>query len=259
MRALSEIWWILALLAVGSYLIGSLNFSIIISKKKGNDIRGMGSGNPGMMNMSRNFGLKTGALILALDMFKGALPTFIGMIVFWNVRFTGTDFYISDMAKYLCGFFAVLGHVFPFYLKFKGGKGISTTIGVSLVAYPLVGFISGVIGLIFILITSVGSMGSLICITPPAIAAEIHLFLKYVYDAGSGLFIAGKEEILLPLILTSVFVVGICALSWFAHRKNIKALVCGEEHLTTWSAMLKKAVRKRRAARAGDDAENIAK
>ena len=110
---ISEIWWILLIMAVGSYLIGSINFSIIISRRKGRDIRSVGSGNPGMMNMSRNFGLKTGVAILLLDMLKGGVPTFIGWVVFRGDLLEGTTFVISDMTKYLCGFFAVLGHIFP--------------------------------------------------------------------------------------------------------------------------------------------------
>ena len=104
-----DIWWILLIMVVGSYLIGSINFSIIVSRSKGRDIRNIGSGNPGMMNMSRNFGLKTGVLILFLDMLKGGVPTFVGWVVFRGALLDGTTFVISDMTKYMCGFFAVLG------------------------------------------------------------------------------------------------------------------------------------------------------
>jgi glycerol-3-phosphate acyltransferase PlsY len=94
-------------MAIGSYMIGSINFSIIISRMKGRDIRNVGSGNPGMMNMSRNFGLKTGVAILALDMLKGIVPTFVGWVVFRGATLGETPFVIADMSKYLCGFFAV--------------------------------------------------------------------------------------------------------------------------------------------------------
>ena len=72
------LWWQFLLLAIGSYLMGNINFAIIISKLKKSDIRKLGSGNPGTLNMSRNFGLGIGVLTLVLDIVKGALPTFIG-------------------------------------------------------------------------------------------------------------------------------------------------------------------------------------
>ena len=69
-----------SLLAIGAYLIGNISFAIILSKKKNKDITKMGSGNPGTMNMLRNFGFKTGILTLALDVLKGALPTLVGYL-----------------------------------------------------------------------------------------------------------------------------------------------------------------------------------
>ena len=245
----SEIWWILLIMALGSYLIGSINFSILISRKKGKDIRNIGSGTPGMMNMSRNFGLKTGVAILLLDMLKGGIPTFIGWVVFQGVFLEGTDFDLSDIAKYLCGFFAVLGHIFPLYLKFKGGKGIASTIGVFVVACPLVGIISALAGLVFILITSMGSMGSLIAVTPPAIAAEIYLYTNYLSKTGGGYTPAQNPMMTGMLLATVVFIIGICLLTWIAHRRNIERLITGEEHQTSWSSMIKKYKEKKRAER----------
>ena len=70
---LGMLWWQFLLLAIGSYLMGNINFAIIISKLKKKDIRTLGSGNPGTLNMSRNFGLKIGLLTLVLDIFKGAI------------------------------------------------------------------------------------------------------------------------------------------------------------------------------------------
>lgn len=251
----SDIWWILIIMAVCSYLVGSVNFSIIISRKKGRDIRGVGSGNPGMMNMSRNFGLKTGVAILALDILKGVIPTFIGWIAFRNKYFAGTDFPVSDLTKYLCGFFAVLGHIFPFYLKFKGGKGISTTIGVFGIACPVVGILSAFIGLAFILITSMGSMGSLIAVTPPAIAAEVH-FYHYLYRGAQGYVPPASGDMMTALLISVICVIGICVLTWVAHYSNIERLIAGDEHSTSWSAMIRKYKQKKRAERALKAGEN---
>ncbi len=253
MKSFSEIWWILLLMAVGSYLIGSFNFSILISRKKGKDIRNVGSGNPGMMNMSRNFGLKTGVLILFLDMIKGIIPTLVGWLCFKDVYLKGTDFILADMTKYMCGFFAVLGHIFPIFLRFKGGKGISTTIGVFVVAYPSVGIISALCGLAFILITSMGSMGSLIAVTPPAIAAEVYFYVTYLYNNDVG-YVQPSAQMTVVLLFATFFVLGICTLTWVAHRMNIHRLITGDEHQTTWSAMIKKYKEKLREDRAAKKA-----
>ncbi len=245
----SEIWWILLILSVGSYLIGSINFSIIISKSKGRDIRNIGSGNPGMMNMSRNFGLKTGILILLLDMLKGGIPTLIGYLSFKGVVITDTDFVLADTVKYMCGFFAVLGHIFPVYLKFKGGKGIAATIGVFVVANPIVGLAAALLGLAFILITSMGSMGSLIAVTPPAIACEIYLYSVYIYNDAEGFMPPASNEMMIAILLSTFFIVGICCLTWIAHYANIERLIKGDEHMTSWSQMIKNYKKKRKQQR----------
>ena len=245
---ISGIWWILLLMSVGSYLLGNINFSVIISRSKGRDIRSIGSGNPGMMNMSRNFGLKTGIAILFLDMLKGIIPTLTGYLAFRGTTLEGTNFALSDMTKYMCGFFAVLGHIFPVFMNFKGGKGISTTIGVFVTANPLYGIISALAGLAFILITSMGSMGSLIAVTPPAIAAEIHFYATYIYIKGTG-YVKPSPQMVFVLLLSIFFVLGICVLTWAAHRMNIRRLIAGTEHQTTWSDMIRKYKQKKREER----------
>lgn len=123
--------WLLAGLVLASYFVGNINFALIISKLKKSDVRKLGSGNPGTLNMSRNFGLKIGLLTLFLDMLKGAIPTLVGYFAFYGV-FVGEgtpQFYLPDLAKFACGFAAVLGHIYPVFLKFRGGKGIASTIG----------------------------------------------------------------------------------------------------------------------------------
>jgi glycerol-3-phosphate acyltransferase PlsY len=146
----NQLWWQFLLLIIFSYLMGNINFAIIISKLKKQDIRTMGSGNPGTLNMSRNFGLKIGLLTLVLDMLKGAIPTFLGFILYQNCFFDGTAIPVHVFSKVMCGFFAVVGHIFPVFMKFKGGKGIATKIGVFFVCSPLVGLISGILAIVFI-------------------------------------------------------------------------------------------------------------
>lgn len=231
--SLYNLWWQFLILAVCSYLIGNVNFAIIISKLKGNDIRKVGSGNPGTLNMSRTFGLKIGLLVLILDILKGVIPTLIGYLIYSGYYFNQTTLPISLIAKVLCGFFAVLGHVFPALMKFKGGKGIATTIGVFAVCNIWVALISGALAIGFIMMTEVGSMGSFIATTPGAIATCLSVYENYVLanSITTGQIIAAS--------ITNLFVVGIIFLTWYAHRQNIKRLLAGKEHPTNWLQMLK--------------------
>lgn len=235
------------MLAVGSYLIGSISFARIISFAKNKDITKMGSGNPGTMNMSREFGLGVGLLTLFLDITKGAIPALVGRLVFGNMYFGDSPLQVAVSAQYIAGFFAVLGHIFPAYYKFKGGKGIATTIGVFLIGEWYITLICAVIALIYILVTEMGSMGSFIATTPPAIAAVIRLYnLGFAYgvefDYGVVFF-----------SVSMVLILGIIGLTWYAHKKNIKNLLAGEEHETGWMSMIRKAKIKRKMKKLGID------
>ncbi len=239
--SLFNLWWQFLILAILSYFVGNINFAVIISKIKKNDIRKIGSGNPGTLNMSRTFGLKIGVLVLVLDILKGVVPTLVGYLLYNGYYFNQTTLPISLIAKVLCGFFAVLGHVFPAFMKFKGGKGIATTIGVFAVCNIWVALISGVIAIGFILITEVGSMGSFIATTPGAIAACLAVYENYILanSITTGQIIAAS--------ITNFLIVGIIFLTWYAHRQNIKRLLAGEEHPTNWLQMLKEASIKKKA------------
>ncbi|MBR6737971.1 MAG: glycerol-3-phosphate acyltransferase [Clostridia bacterium] len=236
----SMLWWQFLLLAIGSYLMGNVNFAIIISKLKKRDIRTLGSGNPGTLNMSRNFGMGIGVLTLVLDMLKGAIPTFVGYIIYKDMVFAGSTLPISEVVMVGCGFFAVLGHIFPVFMRFKGGKGIATTIGVFMVCSPLVTAISGVVAIAFILITEIGAMGSFIATTPGAIATSYSVYKYYV-----------EAQVQSPLQITlvavaNVFIIAIIILTWIAHRQNIKRLITSEEHPTNWMQMIREAKIKRK-------------
>lgn len=228
-----DYWWAFCLLAVASYLIGNINFAILISKAKHNDITHVGSGNPGTMNMSRAFGLKIGLLTLILDILKGVIPTLIGVLAFKKCAFISSGINVDSISGITCGFFAVIGHVFPFWRKFKGGKGIATTIGVFIVLEPVFTPIFMIAALVFILYTEMGSMGSFIATTPSAIIFVWHHYLK-CFKSG----IAHWDGLKIYLAGT-LFAMGIVFLTWFAHRVNIKRLIYGEEHATDWLRMIK--------------------
>lgn len=241
-------WLILFLLFLGSYLIGCFNNAIFISKLKKSDVRKVGSGNPGTLNMSRNFGLKIGLLTLFLDMLKGVIPCVVGFIVLKNVpiktlfNLSLGEFKMYDLGMYACGFFAVIGHIFPVFFKFKGGKGVATTIGVFLStslcisistaewAWTAVALMSMIGAGLFIYFTEFGAAGSFIAITPPAIASSLRLFLLYGFSGANLMF----------YICANMFIFGICFFTWFAHRKNIERMLAGEEHPTSVKEMIVK-------------------
>lgn len=232
----------LILFAIASYFFGNINWAIIISKLKKQDIRKMGSGNPGTLNMSRNLGLKFGLLTFFLDIMKAVIPTLIVFFVFKDKYFENTMFRISDFAIYLCGFCVVMGHIYPIIFKFKGGKGIASTIGAFLVcesvyglAWAVVIIMALVAALVFIYLTEFGAMGSFIAITPPAIASLIRLFIVY------GTF-GYKHDMWTALIygMTNLLIFAICFFTWFAHRHNIERMLSGEEHPTSIKEMVVK-------------------
>lgn len=115
------------LIAVSAYLLGSINSAVIISKKiYGYDVRDYGSGNAGMTNMFRSFGKKAGFLTLGGDVLKALLAVVIGYIL------------LGGPGQYMAGFFCMIGHMFPIYFKFKGGKGVIVSAITVLLIDPLV-------------------------------------------------------------------------------------------------------------------------
>ena len=237
---------LLIVLALGSYFFGNINWALIISKIKKTDIRKLGSGNPGTLNMSRNLGLKFGLLTFFLDIMKGVIPTLIAFLLLRNKYFADCDYVVADFAIYLCGFCAVLGHIYPVFLKFKGGKGIASTIGVFVISQSLFGWEWAVIllmalvaAVVFIYFTEFGAMGSFIAITPPAIASSIRLFLIYGKSVNS-------TEVTFHVI-TNMLILAICLFTWVAHRHNIERMLAGDEHPTSIREMVVKAKAKKLA------------
>ena len=230
---------LIILFAIGSYLFGNINWAILISKYKKTDIRKLGSGNPGTLNMSRNLGLKAGLLTFFLDIMKGAIPVLIAFFVMKDKFFEGTDFVVADFAVFLCGLCAVLGHIYPVFFNFKGGKGIASTIGVFLVCSSVFGWEWAVVAImalvaagVFIYFTEFGAMGSFIAITPPAIGNSIRLYLAYNYTHNLTSYTF--------YIITNVIIFAICLFTWCAHRNNIKRMLAGDEHPTSIKEMVVK-------------------
>ncbi len=149
------------------YLLGSIPFGLLIIKFAGKgDIRNVGSGNIGASNATRAGGKWLGLLTFLCDASKGALAYFL---IFW---WLGGSMH-AHLTAYMAGFFAVIGHNFPIWLKFKGGKGVATSFGLYLAALPLMGILAIVVWFIAALWKNMASFASLVSLLSAPIFALI--------------------------------------------------------------------------------------
>lgn len=206
------------LTAVAAYLLGSIPTGFLVAKAKGIDIRTVGSGNMGATNVFRSVGKTLGIVVLLADAFKGyaACAFFPPLIYNWLVpHFSGLFRYFQDtpvefqIRFYLvAGVFAVLGHNYTCWLKFKGGKGIATSAGVYLALAPWALLIGAVVFFLAVLATRYVSVGS--------IAAAVAL--------PAAVWILPPHNLLLGVVTT---VLGVMAI--YKHRGNIQRLIAGTE------------------------------
>lgn len=146
------IW--LALLA--SYLIGSVDFAVIVARAKGIDIHGVGSGNPGASNVLRSIGKGPAAMVLVGDLLKGVIAAALG----WLAGAGSLD-PVSEPIAMAAGFLAVVGHCFPIFHRFRGGRGVATSGGVLLFVVPIAGLIAAAAWVVVARLTKVASIASL--------------------------------------------------------------------------------------------------
>ncbi|MCI5809453.1 MAG: glycerol-3-phosphate 1-O-acyltransferase PlsY [Oscillospiraceae bacterium] len=194
--------------AAAAYLLGSVSFAIVVSKSLYHqDVRQFGSGNAGMTNILRTYGKKAAALTLAGDFLKGVAAVLISRLIFAAMGVTLFD------GAYVGGLFAILGHLYPVYFGFRGGKGILTSIGIIAVINPLVFLGLLIIGLPLIFLTKIVSVGSLV-------GAVCYPFLTLLVDFWQG----GVSW------LDFSFSLVIALLVIWMHRSNIKRLLNGTEN-----------------------------
>ena len=143
--------------ALCAYLLGSINSAILVSRIVAkDDVRNHGSGNAGMTNILRTYGKGPAAFTAVGDFAKGAVAVLVGRLIFHILGISDVD------GGYVAGFFALLGHLFPLYFGFKGGKGVLTSAGVVFVIHPPVFFILAVIVIPTIFLVKIVSLGSLL-------------------------------------------------------------------------------------------------
>ncbi len=165
-KALAPMSWIvITSVAFAAYLIGSVNFSVIFSKAIcGEDIRNSGSGNAGATNMLRTHGKGMGALILLLDILKGVTAVGIALLIIklWSKDCDLLAFLSNIALPYIAGFFVILGHNFPIFFGFRGGKGVATALGVIMTLNWKVGVIILITAIVVMAVTRYVSLGSVI-------------------------------------------------------------------------------------------------
>lgn len=147
----------IAVAVIAAYLVGSIDFAVIVARMHGVDIREVGSGNPGASNVLRSIGRVPGAMVLVLDTIKGVIGAAMGMIA------SGTADPQVEWA-FLAGLAAVVGHCYPIFHKFKGGKGVATGLGVLFFTMPLVGLIIVISWIVLVKLTKTASISSLIVV-----------------------------------------------------------------------------------------------
>ncbi len=186
---------ILALVAIGAYLLGSVPFGMVIARAMGlGNLREIGSGNIGATNVLRTGNKGAAAATLIFDAGKGAVAVLVARAL------------VGEDAAQIAGLAAFLGHLFPVWLGFRGGKGVATFLGILLALYWPIGLIACATWLLFVLLFSISSVGAL---------AAAWLAPGWMYLMGQ------KEMLLLGAVL--------CTLIYIRHAANIKRILAGTE------------------------------
>ena len=199
---------ILIIVVIVSYLLGSIPFGyLIVRRKEGADIRETGSGGTGATNVSRRAGKAAGIYTLVLDALKGAVA------IEWAVVLAGPSSHAAWIVT-AAAIAVIVGHIFPVWLGFRGGKGVATGVGVFLMLAPIALMFAGVVFLAIVMFTRYVSLGSIVA------AATIPLFVWL-----QSVFLTPVAD-LRPLLTAAI----VCAaLIVFAHRGNIGRLAHGTE------------------------------
>ena len=199
------------IIAIIAYVIGSINFSVIISKKMaGFDVREKGSGNAGTTNMLRSVGKKAAAITLLCDILKGVVAILIALLV-GNIAKNVDKAVLVQIA----GILVLVGHTFPIFFEFKGGKGVATSLGVIMMINWQIGLICLVFAIAIMAFSKMVSMGS---VGAAILFPILTLFINtnfIVQESGMKYF---------------VFSVMLAAMVIFNHRANIKRIANGTEN-----------------------------
>ncbi len=198
--------WISFIFVILAYLMGSISSAVWLGRlMKGVDVRELGSGNAGFANVMRNLGPVVGIPVLIIDSLKGFFAVQLAFLI-PGIE-TGTEiFYFWQIAF---GMAAIIGHLFPIFTGFKGGKGVATGLGIVLALFPLGALLSFIVFLIALLISQYMSLGSLLA------GISFPLFVMFLLPVNN-----------IPLIVFSWLVAVLLVIT---HQKNIDRILKGEE------------------------------
>lgn len=195
------------IILVAAYLVGAIPFGVIIGRLwRGVDIRSYGSGGSGATNVNRTLGPRAGAMVLISDIAKGLVVTAIA-----RYGIDGESWLIAS-----AGTIAVLGHMFPIYIRFKGGKGVSTGLGALAVISPLLAGVA-LVGVIIAAISKYVSLGSII-------GSSLSLGLLVIFSAFEVTFFGWEHDLWYLL-----FAIPVPIMIIWSHQSNIDRLAKGDE------------------------------
>lgn len=199
------------IIAIIAYAIGSINFSVLISRKMaGFDVREKGSGNAGTTNMLRSVGKKAAIITLLCDILKGIVAIGIALIAGNIVKNVDKAVLVQ-----IAGILVVVGHTFPIFFEFKGGKGVATSLGVIMMINWKIGLICLVFALAIMAFSKMVSMGSVG-------AAILFPVLTLFIDTNFIVEASGMKYFIFSVILAAIVI--------FNHRANIKRIASGTEN-----------------------------
>lgn len=202
------------ILIIGAYLLGSIPFALIIAKAHGKDLRTIGSGNIGATNLARALGKKWAYFCFCLDTLKGLVP-----MLATTCALSSPPTITQLLLALAVGCAAVLGHIFPIYIKFKGGKGVATSFGVALGLWPyytICAVIAFALWALIVLLSRYISLASIVASITFPITLIIAIVLIPNWD------FANLWPLLIAAIVIPIMVI-------VRHRQNIKRLITGTE------------------------------
>lgn len=208
-----------------SYLLGSVNFAIIFSEMfTHEDVRNHGSGNAGMTNVVRTAGKLPGILTLVCDILKGAAAVAIGrfLLMPYVHEQLGSDWTLPIYGAFFCGICCMLGHIFPVFFGFKGGKAVATTVGITLVIDWRITLTALAVFLVLFLITKIVSVGSIVAAASVPVTAFLYfpMFGTSAGDCGS------RTAVTVLALVFALIIIG-------KHRTNVIRIIHGEEKKIT--------------------------
>ena len=197
------------IVVVVAYLIGSIPFGyLIVRHKVGDDIRESGSGGTGATNVSRRAGKAAGVFTLVLDALKGVLAIVVAQIII------GEGGLSIDWLTAAAAIAAIAGHIFPVWLRFRGGKGVATGVGVFLMLAPIALFCAAIIFVVVVRITRYVSLGSMVAVA----MIPLFVFMDMIFIKP----ISNLQPLLVAAVAGAMLII-------FAHRGNIRRLAEGTE------------------------------